>query len=88
MPEPEYTGSFRKAIFRVGDGPGAPVILKTFLTVTPMQGMHVSVTDLGGNTTKYRVQDVTFAIEEKVTNEDTPRSYYEPTVYVDLVEVV
>ena len=88
MAEPEYTGSFRKAIFRVGDGPGAPVILKTFLTVTPVQGMHVSVTDLGGNTTKYRVQDVTFAIEEKVTSEDTPRAYYEPTVYVDLVAVV
>ena len=88
MAEPEYTGSFRTAIFRVGDEPEAPVILKTFLTVTPVQGMHVSLKDLEGNETKYVVTDVTFAIEAKLTGEDTPQSYYESVIYVDLAEVV
>ncbi len=87
MAEPEYTGNFRKAIFRLGDEPDATVILKTFLTVTPIQGMHVSLTDLEGNETKYVVTDVTFALEAKVTGEETPRFYYEPTIYVDLAIV-
>ena len=88
MADPEYTGSFRTAIFRVGDEPEAPVILKTFLTVTPVQGMFVSVTDLEGNETKYVVEDVTFSLEAKLTGEENPRSYYEPIIYVDLAEVV
>ena len=88
MAEPEYTGSFRTAIFRVGDEPEAPVILKTFLTVTPVQGMHVSLKDLGGNETKYVVTDVTFSLEAKLTGEETPSLYYESVIYVDLAEVV
>ena len=87
MAEPEYTGSFRTAIFRVGDEPEAPVILKTFLTVTPVQGMHVSLKDLVGNETRYVVKDVTFTLEAKLTSEEAPRFYYEPTIYVDLEEV-
>ncbi len=87
MAEPEYTGSFRTAIFRVGDEPDAPVILKTFLTVTPTQGMFVSLKDLEGNETKYMITDVTFSLEAKLTGEETPRFYYEPIIYVDLALV-
>lgn len=87
MPEPTYVGSFRKAIFRLGDGPDSPVLLKTFLGVTPVEGMHVSVKDIGGNETRYRIQDVTLALEEKSTGGDDSRLYYEPTVYVDLAVV-
>ncbi len=88
MVEPEYTGSFRKAIFQVGDEPDAPVILKTFLRATPSQGMHVLVRDIEGVETKYEVMDVTFTLEEKVTDGDNPQLYHESTIYVDLAEVV
>ncbi len=88
MVEPEYTGSFRKAIFRVGDEPDAPVILKTFLRATPSQGMHVLVKDIEGAETKYEVKDVTFTLEEKVTGGENPQSYHESIIYVDLEEII
>ncbi len=88
MAEPEYTGSFRTAIFRVGDEPDSLVILKTFLTVTPVQGMFVSVKDLEGDETKYVVGDVTFALETKLTSGEDPQPYYEAIIYVDISEVV
>ncbi len=87
MAEPVYVGSFRKAIFRLGDEPDSPVLLKTFLGVTPIQGMYVTVKNMSESETRYVVQDVTMALEEKSTGGEDAQLYYEPTVYVDLALV-
>lgn len=87
MAEPIYVGNFRKAIFRLGDEPDSPVLLKTFLGVTPVQGMHVTVKNVGESEARYVVQDVTLALEQESTGGEDAKLYYEPTVYVDLALV-